>query len=368
MERNRVSRRNFFKKTAAISGTAAAVYSWEEQSLLAFQQGQRQGGAPDQGGGMPPMDSESMGAGRGGQVQLPNIPGPVETFKLGGISVSRLIAGHNLIVGQAHSRDLLYTSALLQAYFTDAKIQETFAQYEKNGINVSGARMSTQMLTHVKRYKAAGGKLMWMAGVMVQNDGSGGKDLDMALEMGCTFAYIHGISADGFVKSKNIAAIGKALETFRKAKLVAGVTCHAIEVPMLCEKEGIKPDFYIKTHNEGKYWSAGGPITPDPNWKPTETELAQPEVGAYPGSAANDKTPKATAAFMAKVKVPWIGFKVLGAGAIAPSEAFSYCFKNGCDGLLVGMYDFQVAQDANTVKNLLLNKSKLGRTRGWFDS
>jgi hypothetical protein len=36
--------------------------------------------------------------------------------------------------------------------------------------------------------------------------------------------------------------------------------------------------------------------------------------------------------------------------------------------MLVGMYDFQVAPDANLVKKLLQEKDKLGRTRGWYES
>ena len=126
-------------------------------------------------------------------------------------------------------------------------------------------------------------------------------------------------------KAKNIDAIGKALEGIRKANLVAGVCCHLIDVPMALEKAGIKPDFYMKTFNSGNYWSAGPPLEPKPDWKPTDTELAQAELGGW-GSHNNlwDTTPKQTAAFMANIKVPWIGFKILAAGALSPREAFKF--------------------------------------------
>ncbi len=213
--------------------------------------------------------------------------------------------------------------------------------------------------------------LMWMAGIMAQEDGSGGPDLDMALDLGCQLGYLHGITSDGFMTSKKINMIGKAIENFRKAGLVAGVCCHAIEVPMLCEKEGIKPSFYIKTHNNGNFWTAGPPLQPDPNWKPTETQLAQSEFGTLGeghGGGLSERTPRATAAFMQNVKVPWIGFKILGAGALSPREMFPYCFKNGCDAYLVGQFDFQVADNANLTKQLLRDKDKLGRTRSWYES
>jgi len=46
-----------------------------------------------------------------------------------------VICGGNLISGFAHSRDLIYVSPLLQHYFTDEKIMETWARCEEYGIN-----------------------------------------------------------------------------------------------------------------------------------------------------------------------------------------------------------------------------------------
>lgn len=351
MGTEKVTRRKFLSAAATLTGTAAAVYSWEEYDLLAHQQ--RQGGPP-QGGR--------------GAVPIPDVQAPMPMGKLGNLQISRLIAGHNLVVGQAHSRDLLWTSSLLRAYFTEEKILETFAMYEKMGINTSLARMSAQMVEPVKKYMKQGGKLQWIAGISAQDNGDVSRDLDMALDMGAKAGYVHGNTADAFFREKKIDAIGKALEGIRAAKLVAGVCCHLLDVPMALEKAGIKPDFYMKTFHSGNYWSAGPPIEPDPNWKPTETELAQAELGAW-GRRNNiwDTTPRQTAEFMARVQVPWIGFKVLAAGALSPREAFSYSFRNGCDFIAVGMYDFQVAEDANIVKQILVvDKDKLGRTRPWL--
>jgi len=360
----KVSRRNFFRKAATLTATTAAVYSWEEYDLLAHQQGPPQG--PPQG--QDPARRGGPPGGRGAAQPVPDIPGPMPMGKLGNLEVSRLLAGHNLVVGQAHSRDLLWTSQLLRAYFTEEKILQTFALYEQKGINMSLARMSAQMVDPVKKYMKNGGKLQWMAGISAVEGGDVSRDLAMALDMGAKAGYVHGNTADALFRAKQVDAIIKACEAIRKGGLVAGVCCHLIDVPMALEKAGFRPDFYIKTFNSGNYWSAGPPKEPDPNWKPTETELAQAELGAW-GSRNNlwDTTPKQTAAFMAKVKVPWIGFKVLAAGALAPREAFRYAFQNGCDFIAVGMYDFQVADNANIAKQLLVNeKDKLGRTRPWI--
>ena len=359
MGTDKVDRRDFLKKVTVGTGAAAAAYSWEEHSLLAFNDG-AQGG--------PPQSAAPGGrqGGRGAAAAAPDVPGPMPTGTLGKFEISRLIAGHNLVVGQAHSRDLLYTSQLLQAYFTEEKILDTFASYEKRGINASFARMSAQMIGPVKKYmKERGGKLHWFAGLNVTEQDQT-RDLDMALDMGAEFGYVHGNASDGLFKNKRIDIIGKSLEKMRAAGMVSGVCSHLIDVPMALEKEGIHPDFYVKTFNPGNYWSAGPPMEPDPKWKPSDVELAQPERGSW-GNHNNlwDTTPKQTAAFMANVKVPWIGFKVLGAGAIAPREAFKYSFQNGCDFVCAGMYDFQVADNVNVAKQIFIDKNTLGRTRPW---
>jgi hypothetical protein len=360
MEQKQVSRRNFFK-TATVAGAAAAAYSWEEYDLLAFQQ--RQGGAPPQGGpGGPGAGRQGGDFGEGGppmgraqQPAIPDIPGPVPTFKLGGLQISRLIAGHNLVVGQAHEggSGLIYISSLLRAYFTDAKVLETFGMYEKQGINCSGARMATNNSDWAKKYMAQSGKLSWLAGI------SSEKDIPMAVDMGSKLGYVHGNTSDAAIRNANGAeSIAKLLDAIRKAKMVGGICCHNIDVVTACEKAGVKPDFYIKTINPANYSMSGG-----------GAPAGSPGGAAAPvDQAAKDQATKIIADVMANVKVPWIGFKVLGAGRVSPSEAFSFCFKNGCDALLVGMYDFQVAQDANLVKKLMQEKDKLGRTRPWVES
>jgi len=69
-------------------------------------------------------------------------------------------------------------------------------------------------------------------------------------------------------------------------------------------------------------------------------------------------------AFFKKCKTPWIGYKVLAAGAINPEDGFKYAFENGADFICVGMFDFQIIPNANIVTNLL--NSNLNRERSWY--
>ncbi|RPH37589.1 hypothetical protein EHM92_02275 [bacterium] len=66
---------------------------------------------------------------------------------------------------------------------------------------------------------------------------------------------------------------------------------------------------------------------------------------------------------MKGLEEPWIGFKVLAAGAIHPREGFKFAFEAGADFLCVGMFDFQVREDALIAQRVLAGEIK--RTRPW---
>ena len=68
---------------------------------------------------------------------------------------------------------------------------------------------------------------------------------------------------------------------------------------------------------------------------------------------------------MKKVDKPWIAFKVLAAGAIHPREGFKFAFENGADFICVGMFDFQIREDAAITTRILSELSKTGRARPW---
>jgi hypothetical protein len=58
-----------------------------------------------------------------------------------------------------------------------------------------------------------------------------------------------------------------------------------------------------------------------------------------------------------------VAFKVLAAGAIHPREGFKYAFDNGADFVHVGMFDFQIREDAMILEDIL--SKKMNRQRPW---
>jgi len=314
---NNVSRRNFLKRSLLASTGAALSWGFEEKALLAKTTNKPVGAAPQ---------TSAKGMPRG---------------KIGNLTISRIIAGGNLISGFAHSRDLIYVSSLLRHYFTDEKVWETLRLCEENGVNTAILRLDDQCLRILNAYwNEQGGEIQWIAQCNItQKDVK--TDIQRAIANGARAAYIHGGVCDRLVADGRIDLLGQAIALIKQNGVPAGIAGHMIEVPIACEKAGLNVDFYMKTLNSKSYWSAG----PVPRHHSVWAE-----------------TPEKTIEFMKAVKKPWIAYKVLGAGAIHPKEGFQYVFENGADFACVGMFDFEVIEDAIIARNVL---SKIQRERPW---
>jgi len=311
------NRRDFLKRSALVSSAAALSFRFEEQALLAQE---RQTTTPR----VAPLSGRAFPQG-----------------KLGNLSVSRLICGGNLISGFAHSRDLIYVSPLLKHYFTDEKVFETLALCEAHGINTTVLRLDDDTLRILNNYrKERGGKIQWIAQVKVTAEDF--SDIPRAVEHGAVAVYVHGGVCDRLVNQGKVALLGEAVAQIKKLGVVAGVAGHSLEVVKACERANVAPDFYMKTFNSKRYWSAGPMPRLDSVW---------------------EETPEETQALMEEVERPWIAYKVLGAGAIHPREGFQYAFQHGADFLCVGIFDFQVAEDVELAR-FALEKSRL-RNRAW---
>ena len=279
---------------------------------------------------------------------------------IGRVQIRRLICGGNLIIGSAHDRDLIYMAALMRSYFTDPKIIQTWQLCEECGINTMIGPVNSPYaygedptLRVLKRYRDEfGGRLQWLAQTYPKSDDLTGS-IQKAIDNGAVGAFIHGGIADNWVRLNRIDLLAKAIEFAKKNGLIAGTACHNLEVPMAMEKAGVDLDFYMKTFHSDNYWSA----TP---------KAERPAQGLPPHDNMWCINPEKTAEFMATVKKPWIAFKVLAAGAIHPRDGFRFAFENGADFLNVGMFDFQVREDAILAQQIVTDVNRKGRERPWM--
>jgi hypothetical protein len=273
------------------------------------------------------------------------------TGKIGALTIGRLILGGNQFSGWSHSRDLKYLRDLFKAYATPEKIMQTLELAEESGVNT----ILSGEADYIGRYnRERGGKMQWIAQVHPSTTDLTG-NIKRAIDAGAAAAYVQGGVGDSFVKGGRVDLLGKALDFIKSQGIPGGIGGHSIQVPMAVEKAGIKPDFYMKTLHHGDYWSATPP---------------EKRVEFNVDSNSSDDhdniwsiTPEKDIAFMKDVTAPWIAFKVLAAGAIHPSSGFQYAFENGADFICVGMFDFQIRENAIITKNVVA--ACRNRTRPW---
>ena len=326
------------------AGLGAACTSVEESTLLAA----TQAGTAQPGG-------------NNGEKPTTDIPpGALPAGKIRNVSLSRLFIGGNLIGGWAHSRDLMYASKLFKSYNTEAKVFETLELCQACGVNtIQLDPLCWAPITAYNQRHAT--KLQTMVCIPLVGDKTQmSETIKRQVDLGATLIYSHGGSTDiHMMNGGHVDAIAQMVELIKAQGIPAGVGGHSLQMPMVCERENVNPDFYVKTFHMDRYWSA----TP----KARRKEYDWMHGNASNHDANNDSmwcnNPEETAAFMEKVAKPWVAFKVMAAGSINPRLAFPYAYRHGADFIIAGMFDFQVEADVKIAIEALGNVSS--RTRPW---
>jgi uncharacterized membrane protein YphA (DoxX/SURF4 family) len=286
-----------------------------------------------------------------GFTDLKELKGQIPKTRIGNLEVSRIIMGGNLIGGWAHARDLIYASKLVKAYHTDERVIQTLQLAEKCGIN---SLITNPVLSRIvnKYWHETGGKMQFIS------DCGGSPTLEegiMASEKaGASAMYSHGGKTDRLVKEKKFDELRNALKLIRSLGKPAGIGAHRLESIIACVENDIIPDFWMKTIHDHNYWSA--------QVDPLKSDVLQSD---FRDNIFCFK-PQETIDYMNQLEQPWIGFKVLAAGAIQPKEGIEYAFKGGADFIALGMYDFQIVEDANMALDILDSDIIKSRKRRWI--
>lgn len=289
-------------------------------------------------------------------IDIRELKGKVPTGKIKDVTLSRVMAGGNLISGFAHARDLIYVSSWLKSYFTDEKVIETLWLCEACGINTAVLRTDENTIRILDKYWKRGGKIQWLA--QTYPKGQDITNIKSAIDNGAIGAFVMGNIADLIIQENRIDDLIKPVEFIKSQGLIAGVAGHSITVPMTCLEKGINVDFFMKTFHHNKYWSAT-PIDPANPYLPKDGKdhnQSHDNIWCMDDKAVTD--------FFSKNTTPWIAYKVLAAGAIKPEDGLRHAFNSGADFACVGMFDFQVIENANIAYNIF--SSPMNRERKWY--
>ncbi len=283
------------------------------------------------------------GVGAAGEVAPPAAKPPLPKGKIGKLEITRLILGGNLLGRYTHARDLTFVLKLIRQYNTDEKILQTLAVAEANGINTVSVHYNPDTRRLLKEHREKrGGKLLWILYPTSNTEDWAGysRDVQQIAEDGAEACYVWGVHTDGLVANGKFGVIAKAVELIKANNMLAGVCAHDLRVTQECETAKLPVDFYIKTFHHLNYPSAK--MDYDSIWCRKPEEVAE---------------------FMKSVEKPWIAFKVMAAGAIPPKDAFRYAYEGGADFIFAGMFDFDIAEDAQIARDILAGQPK--RSRPW---
>lgn len=272
------------------------------------------------------------------------------TSKIGGVELSRLILGGNMIGGWAHCRDMHFYDKLVKAYFTDERVFRNFRIAEACGVNT--ILTNPALMRVINRYwREEGGRIKFISDC--GHPGGLIEGARVSVENGASLVYTHGGVADGLARKGDWKAFRTYLDTVRTFGVPTGIGCHCVSTLKFCIEHDCIPDFWMKTVHRVDY----------PTAHLDEKEPKLDGLGKHDNRFV-DTDRQAVFDFMETRPEPWIAFKVLGAGIEHPRDAFPVVYRGGADFACVGMYDYQVVEDVN-IANRIFADGLPKRRRPW---
>ena len=245
-------------------------------------------------------------------------------MKIGDLAVTRLIVGSNPFTGKSHLNS--DTDADMRGYFTEEQAFAMLKKCEDAGINAMQSRGSMPVMGLLSRYRASGGKLMWLAQTG-KNLTTFDEELDEMMKYAPAAVCIHGELADELYMCGMLPRLSELLDKIRAKNVPCGICAHFPEVLAYAEENGLHPDYYMA--------SLYNLTQPDRSHDINPT-----------GERFEDSDIPKMYAVIRQLTAPTIALKILGAGRRCASQAqvqsaFVEAFtsmKPG-DGVLVGMFD-----------------------------
>jgi len=149
------------------------------------------------------------------------------TMKIGDIEITRLIVGSNPFTGKSHLTPDV--DADMKGYFSEEAAFAMLRRCEEAGINAVQSRGSMPIMGLLGRYRAAGGKLLWMA-QSGKNLTTFDEELDEMMRYDPAAVCIHGELADELYMTGMLDRLEGLLDKIRRKNVPCGICAHFPEV------------------------------------------------------------------------------------------------------------------------------------------
>jgi len=253
-----------------------------------------------------------------------------------GLNPTRLLIGANPFGGYSHQNPQRNEEML--AYYTVARIKETWARAEAAGINTMITNNETpHVLQATSEYLSGGGALQWIAQINHRTKADMFAAIDEAADIGCKGLYFHGALVDRAYAERDEGTIRSWADHARRRNVLAGVAAHAPEAHLWVN--GLDAvDFHVVCFfNCGSLHERKGL-----KFKLSDVFRAVDCIQ--------------------RIEKPCIGYKIMGAGRIDARMAFEYAFEGikPIDVVNVGMHrgdkDDMVEENVALVSEILASQ------------
>ena len=166
----------------------------------------------------------------------------LNTVKMKGIDITRLIIGGNIFSGTSHISAEADND--MEDYYTTENIKKALFHAEANGINTMQMRGDKHIFRVIREYRQEGGKLQWIAqnaSEMLSFEGN----IYQIMKYKPVSIYHHGTVTDDLFKAKKYGELKDRLKIIRDTGVVVGLCTHMPEVVEYAEEHNFDVDYYM---------------------------------------------------------------------------------------------------------------------------
>ena len=244
--------------------------------------------------------------------------------KIGGVEISRLALGGDLIAGHSHARDLIWTDEFMRRYNSGATLPRTVRYCLHCGIDAVFAE--PQFLAPMTAAaKAVGGELKFFANC------ADADDVAMAAKGGAKGVYLRPETADAFAKKGDAGGLKELFVALKATGLPVGVGAEDVATVKFCVENGIVPDYWVLAYHSLDYPAARMKTRCNNIWC---------------------LDPVAAATYMKTRPEPWVAIRGLAGGAIKPEDAYRFAVDGGAAAVAIDLLDYRIVETVNGIVKL----------------